>query len=59
MENQAELRRLAREAFEEMKAAELAMNDMDIMLETPLFKKAMAAAERWHRLEDEIERQKR
>jgi hypothetical protein len=59
MENQAELRRLAREAFEEMKTAELAMDDLDIILETPLFKKAMAACERWHRLEAETERRKR
>lgn len=50
-----ELQRQAQAAFEEMKAAELRMDDMDIVTESSLFRKAMAAAERWHTLCDQIE----
>ena len=54
-----ELRRRAKQAFEAMKAAELKMDDMDILTESPLYRRAMEAAAEWHRLEDQIERAQR
>lgn len=53
--NLAELHKEARSAFEEMKAAEMKMDDIDILTESPLFQKAMAAAKKWHAAENEIE----
>ncbi|HEV7523020.1 MAG TPA: hypothetical protein VGP89_18100 [Candidatus Angelobacter sp.] len=53
--NLAELHKEARSAFDEMKAAEMKMDDIDILTESPLFQKAMAAAKKWHAAEDEIE----
>lgn len=55
MSESHELRRQAKAAFEEMKAAEMAMDDMDLLTESPLLKKAMEAAKRWRDLEDLIE----
>lgn len=51
----AELQKSAKQAFEEMKAAELAMDDMDYLTESPLYKKGMDAAKRWHELEAQID----
>ena len=52
----AVLRGQANAAFERMRAAELLMDDMDIVEETALFGEAMDAAREWRRLEDELVR---